>query len=452
MKVQSEEIMNLVRKSEEETEKVRLEKMSIMQKWTTAVINLGKRDEALESFRLALKNQELALKAVKMEIDGTKEEIIVCQEKHEHLTTLSQKAERLAQQRRGQIKRAESQIEDAKLDLNKVHESHLRTLDTLKLTENMAHDLERQLNEARQQVVKLTDITREISEENLHLDREQAASDKSTANAKKQIKILREKTRLLENQMIETQNQMSAAMEGIMNKAAYVDQQMEDIQKLESDINSLSKLLTQIESGLLRAQNIIDKKQSLIDVKTKERDELILAKNGAALSPLEADIEKTKAEIEATQQFCNAGKKAWLKYQNEFIDLVESRANANASLTDLTRKFCIMQEKKMKLGTDIEAMKQSLHELTRRIEAKNGSIVRVNKQLSDEKTNYDNSMSSIEAKRAHEVNAMSDLVGQVEAIKIEVGHLAKDVETEKLMAIQAADELVQMEEQVLLKS
>ena len=37
-------------------------------------------------------------------------------------------------------------------------------------------------------------------------------------------------------------------------------------------------------------------------------------------------------------------------------------------------------------------------------------------------------MQSIEAKRALEVNKMSELVSQVEAIKVEVEHLAKDVE------------------------
>ena len=71
-------------------------------------------------------------------------------------------------------------------------------------------------------------------------------------------------------------------------------------------------MLEQIESGLLKAQAIIDKKQSQIDLKTKEKDQLIVAKNGAALSPLEADIERTKSEIEATQNFCAAAKKTWL--------------------------------------------------------------------------------------------------------------------------------------------
>ena len=46
------------------------EKIVIMQKWTTGVINLSKRDEALEGFRIALKKQDLALKSVKAEIEG----------------------------------------------------------------------------------------------------------------------------------------------------------------------------------------------------------------------------------------------------------------------------------------------------------------------------------------------------------------------------------------------
>ena len=71
-----------------------------------------------------------------------------------------------------------------------------------------------------------------------------------------------------------------------------LDNQEEEIQSIEAEVDTLTKLLNQIETGLLKAQALIDKKQNLIDLKTKERDELILAKNGAALSPLEADIGK----------------------------------------------------------------------------------------------------------------------------------------------------------------
>ncbi len=51
MKHQTSELDEMVRNAERESEKVRLEKMSIMQRWTSAVINISKRDEALVNFR-----------------------------------------------------------------------------------------------------------------------------------------------------------------------------------------------------------------------------------------------------------------------------------------------------------------------------------------------------------------------------------------------------------------
>merc|ERR1712141_567335 len=90
---------------------------------------------------MALKKQHLAIKSVKAEIEGSKEDIIQCQEKHEQLTTLSQKAERLCMQRKNQIKKVEGEIEKAKLELNKAHEAHLKTQETLNATQSEVADL-----------------------------------------------------------------------------------------------------------------------------------------------------------------------------------------------------------------------------------------------------------------------------------------------------------------------
>jgi len=93
MKRQTAEMEEMVRNAEKESEKVRLEKMSIMQRWTAAVINIAKRDEALIGFREALKLQELELKGIKAEIDGARSEIIslqVCIFEHQYLLFLKQ--------------------------------------------------------------------------------------------------------------------------------------------------------------------------------------------------------------------------------------------------------------------------------------------------------------------------------------------------------------------------
>ena len=137
---------------------------------------------------------------------------------------MSQKAERLCAQRSNQIKRDQKEIENAKLELNKAHESNLKTQETLKITQSEAQDLEKQLSNTRTIVTKLINIKNELFEDTLQLDRDQSASDKSTAYAQKQIKILRDKTKTLEDNLIEAQNEMSTVIEDIMAKAGLFDQ------------------------------------------------------------------------------------------------------------------------------------------------------------------------------------------------------------------------------------
>ena len=114
------------------------------------------------------------------------------------------------------------------------------------MTEAQAQEVEKELLEARVCVTKLTDLKRQLTEENWQLDREQAAADKSSANAMKKIKELREKTKALEDGLIDTNNNTSTAMEHIMAKVALVDHQDEDIRYYEDEIDGLKKLLEQI--------------------------------------------------------------------------------------------------------------------------------------------------------------------------------------------------------------
>ena len=52
--------------------------------------------------------------------------------------------------------------------------------------------------------------------------RDQLASDKSTTYAQTQIRILRDKTKQLEDNLIDAQNEMSTVIEDIMSKTAIV--------------------------------------------------------------------------------------------------------------------------------------------------------------------------------------------------------------------------------------
>ena len=194
MQQQTEETKEMVRQSEAEIGNVRQEKRNIMQNWTSTVINIAKRDGALVSFRTALKNQELNLNGVRAQIDGTKQEIVGCQEKHDHLTTIIKRAQRMSANRRGQIRKTNELIEDTKFELDEAQKAKEATFQTLQKAKVDLEDVEKDVFEAKYQIGKLEEARREMEDKVWSLSREQLSSDKSAGYTTKNVRIVREKT------------------------------------------------------------------------------------------------------------------------------------------------------------------------------------------------------------------------------------------------------------------
>ena len=448
MKQQSAETIEMVRKAEIEIERIHQEKKNIMQKWTSTVINIAKRDEALVSFRNALKNQELALKGTKAEIEGTKQEIITCQEKHDHLTTISRRAQRLCANKKASIRKNEDLIEETKVDLQNAEEAKEKTLEALEEAKADMHVVQKDLASSAFQIGKLEQVRRQLEEDVMNLSRDAHLSDKNAHHQVKLIKSVREKAKLLEERLSDVQNQMTGVLQDIMQTSLVIDQQDVQISDLDMNISNLNFQLDTVIKGINKAQATIDKKQNEIDMKTKEKEELVEAKEGGALSPLEAEIARTKEELSAVESHCQEAKQQWLKYQNEFITKVDEKSVKSEVLRETNRKHLVMEQKNHKLQSEIVSMERALVELKRRLEVKDGVIMRLNKQFFEEKQRYAEDVKVIEGKRALEVNKMQLLLEQVEATKEEVRQLAKEVENEKLSSNSAAEELSQWEELV----
>ena len=96
-------------------------------------------------------------------------------------------------------------------------------------------------------------------------------------------------------------------------RTAIVEEQAEQQRDMESKLSGLQKELEILDSNIVRAQAEIDKKQHLIDRRLDDKTSLVEA--GKAVSPLEAELQRLKDEIEAVTLFCNEAKQSWLKYQ-----------------------------------------------------------------------------------------------------------------------------------------
>ena len=388
MKRQTEETKEMVRQSEAEIETVRQERRNIMQNWTSTVINIAKRDGALVSFRTALKNQELSLKGLRAQIDGTKQDIVGCEEEHDHLTTIVKRVQRLTANRRAQIRKTTELIEDTKCELEEAQQAKESTFESLQKAKVDLDDSEKDVIKAKYQIGKLEETRREMEDKVWSLSREQLASDKSAGYTTKNVRSIREKTKILEQRLSDTRNQMSEVLQNIMQRSQMVNHGKENQKQIETELMMLHRELTAVEKALNQAQASIDRKQNQIDMKTKEKIETEEANKGAALSPLEAELERTRAEIEAVQEYCQEAKEQWLKYQNEFIASVENQSNIAQTLNDTTTKYRVMQEKHQKLQIEIVNLEKYHVDLKRKLESKDGLIRRMNRQYYEEKSRY----------------------------------------------------------------
>ena len=98
-----------------------------------------------------------------------------------------------------------------------------------------------------------------------NLSREQLASDKSAGYTAKNVRIVREKTKILEQRLSDTRNKMSEVLQDIMQKSQMVNHGTETQKQIEVELTALHRELTAIEKALNQAQASIDRKQNQID-------------------------------------------------------------------------------------------------------------------------------------------------------------------------------------------
>eukprot|EP00094_Tigriopus_californicus_P006577 TCALIF_06333-PA protein Name:"Similar to Ccdc40 Coiled-coil domain-containing protein 40 (Mus musculus)" AED:0.16 eAED:0.16 QI:0/0.5/0/0.66/1/1/3/0/818 len=445
---QTQDMKDTLRKAEDEVDNVKKEKSLLLQKWTNSILNVSKQDESIQSLQSTLHTQELDLKRIRAEMDGTKKEIVEQQETHEQKTSIEQRLEKLASQRKAQIKRTEESINDARTDLTTAQEARRNTLNTLEATESEVKQVEHQIQTLRKNVETLDKDKIELEDQIFLLCRDQSCAEKTSKYADKIVQTLRNERSDLESKLAEFQNQLSVTTQKIYEKQAMNSSTLDDEVKIKRQNDVLNKTLDKLEQKLTRTQALIDKRQSAIDLKHKLKAELTDAKTGQGLSPLENELRRVQMEITDVTEFCNQAKIQWIKYQQQFIERTNERSSLNEILNEKTRKYLILEEKKRKLEKEMIAMEQSVDHIQRRLEAKDGYVGRLNAQIQNEQARYEDGLKILESKEITDLEALESVQKAVDDLQTWVSDLDLEIETEKQNALEAEAQMVEWEDRM----
>ena len=167
--------------------------------------------QAIKLFSEALSGQELELKGVCSRAAGARKEVERYQERHDHLTTVEQRIDRICANKKSQIRQTEELIQTTKQDLEKATRAKQGTAKTLQATEEEVKRVDKEIADT-QVKVQLLDRDRKILEDQvLLLLREQVTAEKSGEYTDRIVRGLREQVDKLEARMAQVQDQMADA-------------------------------------------------------------------------------------------------------------------------------------------------------------------------------------------------------------------------------------------------
>ena len=428
------ETMDNVRRAEQELVSVRSEVSRVVTNWTNTVININKRDEALNNFREAIDHQKLDLKIVKTKIDSTKSEILECQAEHEQMTGIHRRVHKLAGKHQTEIKKYERMTAEEKLELGRLGRVRNETEDVLNKTEAAVKLMEAEEVSLRSKLEKIDQEKKSLEEEIMELVRDQVTTCRSSSWTDRKVKEVQASIKEMETKQGEASNRL-AELEGDIAVARL---RLEaDNHKLE-ELNVASKMLSKQESehtsSLEKTIKSIDKIQNLIDIATKLKTSLTEKSGGEDLTPLEADIKKHKQELEDIINYCAGAKRQWSKMQNVLIKAHRDKDEYKTELEQSRNKFGILEDKKKSIEADIRTLTVDLNKLKKRIDNFDTNIKKLNVIVCDEREKLDNIEEDRINKGEERIMKMTNLEELIEELKESVRKLevARHFTVEKL--------------------
>ena len=443
----TDEIKHSLKKAEDELKLVEAEKKKMFANWSNTVININKRDDALANFEEALETQKTKLKSVKTEIDSTKDEIHTCQIEHERVTGVAGRIDKNNSQKKSLIGRLKKESEESKIELarlEKVKDESEMMLDTI---QKDYLDLHKENEAIKTKILDLEFQKRELEKKVLDCLRDQMASEKSSSEADKQIREIREKIKVVSSKLkIEQNNQLELDKDIERMKLLQVtDRHKKD--ELSIQISMLEDEEKRVTELLRSTTCAIEKVQSLINHAEKEFTNLS-KKNGQESSPLEAEIVKCKEEIEKVAKYCNEKRKDWTKKQNELIKIHMKQDETRQDLEQARNKYTILLDKKNKNEEEIITLNENLTKVRKCIEKLDYTIKKLNKTLSDDRVEIVELEKKRNTKITEGMAAVSDIDDELSSIKCRISEFELGQQTALWEVQQADGELLEWENKV----
>jgi len=354
-----------LREASGESEEIEAEKRQLMSQWRSLLVELGRRDRALEECGGVLRGQEELMLSLSAEETNTGRAISKAQDVAAGLAEIREREE-------GVVRFCET----TELAIHRQHEALQQRHDMLRASLESADAEDGRLRTACERLQKqVTDLEREIG---IAQKRRQAAEggreadESAQVTARKAAKNLAKGTREVlelihrkELERAEMENQLARARVESIEASAEVEALRDELSQVEADLKEKEGLVAKYEVEVRQRHDAIEKKSAVVDrlnrkfeAATKDLPE------EEHTGPLQATVHNATKRIGETRTEVDALQRRWLAEQTALVEASSDADDKGAQLRELQSQRVLMEQKRLRLERAVQGQRAETAELT----------------------------------------------------------------------------------------
>jgi len=426
-----------------EMENIIASKKNLLDRWQKSILEMQRRDKALQVAREALQVQYEKNVQISTEIAGVNTEI-----RREAGTseTLSNNLNRL--------KLEERRLEDEKgkldHDYQKLYAQIKILKQSLESTENSAQGVERenkkveeQMNIIEDNIMKIHTQAQRLYDQVINKISEHKTLEKKSANLLKQAQVIGQTMEEKDIEKENVENEIARVNIDGLNTTNQIDALKKKKREVSEERKKKEDTVRTYEIEIRQGHDINEKKQSEVGKLNKLHDEITNSSSEMSRGPMEAHKNHLTNQIKEKNEQVQLLERDWIKKQTNLVKHQQRFNKVSEENSELKTKKTILEQKKMRLNTiyenhekEIRSIKISLKNLQTEMNKLNDGLSK--NQGSEEKLKNEN------------FNIQSEFVEKLKELESTNVRLEIDIDRHKEEKADLLQNIVEAERQLLL--
>ncbi|TDH16399.1 hypothetical protein EPR50_G00020560 [Perca flavescens] len=368
--------------AEMELQYLEMSRKQLLHQWSGSLVGMRKRDEAFSAMQEAVRTIEHQVILLDREIEGYKRFIAEEQEQNETLTMQLN----WSQMDSATSKRLISQ-KQAQQEAQQAHYStSLRTLRETECTlarlskETSTHQVE--VNDQRRQLEKESAVRLELEDKIMTYIQHKLTHNKAAKYSQRLTSRIATLKKDKMSQLWQLENDVVVVGLESSEVGQHLDSLAITQEALDEEITKFNKLLATNQNKISSFATLIGQKQATIANYNKKLYEIAARTGTEDLSPLQINVEALKAQIEELAANIKSDQQLWMKRQGTLVGLTREIEANSKNMLKLQTEYTGMQQKKIRLESQIELEHREEAELEKNAKMLSGDLLKLNTLLS----------------------------------------------------------------------